>query len=116
MTKPWENMMFSNAQIAVSDGFQVAAAFGLSTFIPYNLGVMSLDACQTVALRARLDEIAGKSGDLTLDFGSIDFMDSAGLGFLKSLRLLLEARGNVLRLQHVRGQPNQLLAMVRWIS
>jgi anti-anti-sigma factor len=109
-------MMFNNAQVAVSDGFLIAPVFGACVSIAHNLSVTSLDAFQTVALRARLDEIAGESGDLTLDLGSVDFMDSAGLGFLRSLRMLLEARGNELRLQNVKGQPKRLLAIVRWVS
>jgi anti-anti-sigma factor len=71
-----------------------------------------IDACTAPDLASCLEAaILGSDGDVVVDCGAIDFIDSSGLRALVVARATLGARGRDLRLVHVGPVLGRLLEL-----
>ena len=73
-----------------------------------------IDPMQMSDVRPRLERLAQEAtGDLLVDLSRTELLDSSGVGALVFLYKRLAARGCRLTLAGVRGQPLDLLRMLR---
>lgn len=54
-----------------------------------------------------------QNGNLVLDFGATEFIDSSGIGAMVFLYKRVEKQGVSMQLLNVAGQPNKLLKLLR---
>lgn len=54
-----------------------------------------------------------RNGNLVLDFGATEFIDSSGIGAMVFLYKKVEKQGVSMQLLNVAGQPNKLLKLLR---
>lgn len=72
------------------------------------------DAAGTQEVRGQLEAIASKDkGDIILDLSSVNFLDSSGVGAMVFLFKRLFGKGRQLEIAGARGQPLELLEMLR---
>lgn len=60
------------------------------------------------------DVLATRPGAVKVDFGALDYMDSAGLGFLLTLRERAEAKRVSVSLLNSKGAVRELLELARF--
>lgn len=73
------------------------------------------DAAGTTVIRPELERIAGEPGpvDVVVDIGQVAFLDSSGIGAIVFLFKRLRMQNRRLRIRSARGQPAQLLELLR---
>lgn len=72
----------------------------------------AVDAAATDALRsARIVYAEGSSRNAVVDLSRVDFMDSAGIGWLIALDLIARARGGSVKLRNPSDRVTSLLHM-----
>jgi anti-anti-sigma factor len=72
-----------------------------------------LDALAIEALRDELEQLGKSTEDVDLDFSSVTFIDSSGIGALVFLFKRLRTASCTLRLHNVNGQPLELIQYLR---
>ncbi|MGB0942316.1 MAG: STAS domain-containing protein [Marinomonas sp.] len=72
-----------------------------------------LDALAIEALRDELEQLGKSTVDVDLDFSSVTFIDSSGIGALVFLFKRLRTSNCILRLHNVNGQPLELIQYLR---
>ncbi|HUA51389.1 MAG TPA: STAS domain-containing protein [Candidatus Sulfotelmatobacter sp.] len=88
---------------SLSDGNALAALSGQLTFTDHG-------AFRDMARHL----VASKAGRLTIDFGGVEFIDSAGLGMLLLLREEAGATGRPVVLRNAQGQVKRMFAVSRF--
>ena len=78
--------------------------------------VLQCNGRLTISDRAQVDSIVAqmftsRGGDITVDLGNVDYIDSAGLGILLTLREKGEAQGSSVRLAGVKGDVKEMIEM-----
>lgn len=68
-----------------------------------------LTADTILSYKPRVEEIATHLDDVILDFSSVEFIDSSGVGALVFLFKRLWAHGHTLRIVGAHGQPLRLI-------
>jgi anti-anti-sigma factor len=73
------------------------------------------DAAGTTAIRPELEQVAAQPGpaDVILDIAGVSFLDSSGVGAIVFLFKRLRMQNRRLRIRSPRGQPAQLLELLR---
>lgn len=72
-----------------------------------------MDAASMKAARPMFDELAECNDDVVIDMKTVEFIDSSGVGAIVFLyKRLLESKRK-LKLEHLSGQPMQLLSYLR---
>ena len=69
----------------------------------------ALDAARIEATRRMLDDYAAEESDLIIDMAECDFLDSSGVGAVVFVYKRKLARGYVVRMVNLAGQPQSLL-------
>lgn len=69
----------------------------------------ALDAARIEASRRMLDGFAAEEADLVIDMADCDFLDSSGVGAVVFVYKRKLARGYVVRMTNLAGQPLSLL-------
>jgi anti-anti-sigma factor len=64
--------------------------------------------------RAASDALSQSAGQLSVDLAGLDYMDSAGLGFLITLREQASKKGVSVVLTNPTGKVSQLLSLARF--
>lgn len=72
-----------------------------------------LDAIGAGSLREQLEKLAELDRDLVLDLSGVSFLDSSGVGAIVFLFKRVLARGHRMSLAAARGQPLELLELLR---
>jgi anti-sigma B factor antagonist len=75
-------------------------------------GTVTLDNCQHLLQQGKLLASDGFV-DVVVDFGNVDFIDSAGIGTLISLSKIMRDSGGNLRLRNLGDNIRRVLAMAR---
>ncbi|MGF1706356.1 STAS domain-containing protein [Enterovibrio baiacu] len=76
-------------------------------------GDMDAQGCSEI--QPELDELVNNETlkDITLDLHNVDFLDSSGIGAIVFLFKRLKAKGKVLSLIQVHGQPMEIIQLLR---
>jgi anti-anti-sigma factor len=106
-------MMFNSIQTVGGEPPQPAAQAARYTPRTYTITSQCLDAQETDRLGAIFDDLADEGRNVILDMRNVEFMDSAGLGLIKSLLQSLNRRERKLQVIKLQIQPKHVLAMVR---
>ncbi len=69
----------------------------------------ALDAARIQASRRMLDQFAAEEADLFIDMTDCDFLDSSGVGAVVFVYKRKLARGYIVRMTNLTGQPLSLL-------
>ena len=74
-----------------------------------------MDAVGCVHLRPALEEVATDTGQhrIILDLSDVTFLDSSGIGAIVFLYKRVRAREGELSIANVRGQPRELIELLR---
>lgn len=72
-----------------------------------------LDALAIESIRSELEQLGNSAQDVDLDFTSVTFIDSSGIGALVFLFKRLRTSNCTLRLHQVHGQPLELIQYLR---
>ena len=76
------------------------------------IGTVTLDNCQHLLQQGK--QLASEGFfDVVVDFGNVDFIDSAGIGTLISLSKLMRESGGNLRLRNLGDNIKRVLSMAR---
>ena len=73
----------------------------------------SLDTLAVEIMRPRFDALVQEEHNVTLDLGSVDFIDSSGVGAIVFLFKRLRALGRELKIYGAHGQPLELIQHLR---